>query len=713
MRKIYLDFETASDCDITVAGAYEYARHPSTRLMTVAWSYEGDDRIYSWGFQPVRDTAKIKYKTTRTKVFSDGSSAELPATKTRTLNRYCLYEYGKRHLDILLDQIVKPENILSAWNVSFERAVWEFVGHQKLGWPSLEPFGIDKFSCTMARARAHSLPGSLGNAAKALKLPILKDESGKSSMMRLTKAKKHSVSDPYDFDYDPTRWLEMRSYCRDDVRVEKTIDSKLLPFDKIGPFEEKLWKLDQEMNWKGVTIDRETIQPTLDIIAQAEKKHEERLQEIVGDPEITLSKREKLLNWLSENGLHVNSLAKDYVESLLKDDKHLEPQVREVLELKVAASKVSVKKYPRMKVMSESDGRVRNNIIYYGAGKTGRWSGSGIQLQNLANGKSLQIDTSVSVDKLIEMQINSLRTGSYEKVDEAWGDPLEVASTMLRSMFVPDEGKKFYFCDYSSIESRVLAWLAGQQDVIDVYNSGDCLYKYTAGKIYNLEDPQSLGKKSFERKVGKVAVLGLGYGCGKARFHQMLEDSGIELTDSESDTIVDIYRQSNDRIRDLWYKTDDAVKAAIRNPGTEYKAGRCHYWRKPNGPLYCKLPSGRSLVYFNPHIKKVRKWNRLVDQIFYFSVDPIRKNWGVLETYGASLVESQAQATARDIMAEAMFRLQDAGHGLSFTVHDEIIGNTDLTTDPKEIEEIMCQPTGWDKGLPLAAECETGFRYRK
>lgn len=712
--KIYLDFETQSECDLTVAGGYEYARHPTTRVMCCYWSYEGDSRVYGWGYQPVRHVRKEKYDTTREKVFSDGRTAIVPTTRTRTQNLYSLHEYGRRHLDIMLEEVVKPENVLSAWNVNFERAIWEFLCHQRLNWPSLEPFGVDKFSCTMARARSHSLPGALGNAAKALSLPVQKDESGRAAMMRLTKPKKHSVIDPYDFDYDPQRYLEMRSYCSDDVRVEKTIDSKLLPFDKIGPIEEEVWKLDQQMNWAGVRVDRETVIPTLEVISQAEKKHEERLQELVDDPDITLTKREKILDWLGENGCHINSLAKDYVESLLKDDDYLEPQVREVLELKIASSKVSVKKFPRMDAMTISDGRARNNVIYYGAGKTGRWSGSGIQLQNLANGKSLEANPDgLPIDQLIEAQIDSLRTASYDEVDAAFGDPLEVASTMLRSMFLPDEGKKFYFCDYSAIESRVVAWLANQRDVLEVYRSGDCLYKYTAGKIYDISDPQSLGKKSIERKVGKVAVLGLGYGCGKNRFFDMLCDSGIEIEEEESDRIVDVYRESNSDIVSLWYDTDRAVKAAIRNPGTQYQAGRCYYWRKPSGALYCKLPSGRSLIYFNPHIKKVRKWGRLVDQVFYFGVDPIRKNWGLLETYGASMVESQSQAVARDVMAYAMLRLRDSGHGLSFTVHDEVIGNTELETQPAEIERIMCQSSGWDEGLPLAAECEMGFRYRK
>jgi DNA polymerase len=725
MRYLCLDFETFSEADLTAVGGYEYSLHPSTEIICAAWSFLDSDKYYAWGFlpqngQPYKQKenyiAKVKDVTDTTGIVT---YKEIERSRTVSYKRYSVGSFGWNRLWEMFEQVQRDDVRISAFNSVFERNIWENVGVKKYGFPSLEKFGLEKFYCTMARGRLHSLPGSLGKTAQALGLDNLKDEAGKGNMMKISQPRKPSKTDLNERDLSPDKWKNTIKYCVNDVKVEKEISKTLRRFDDIGPGEHELWLLDQKINQRGIRLDRETILKAIDIVDEADVHLNAELHKITQDESWQLSQRDHLITWFSENGLQVTSLAKDNVENYLQHS-DLEPDVRKVLELKKEHSKASVKKYYAMDRLSASDGYARNGMIYCGAGKTGRWSAMGIQFQNLARGSALEsakgsVFSKMPKEDQIGIMISSLRTGSYEKVENMYGNPLEVASTMLRSMVVADPGKKLYFSDYSSIESRILAWLAGEQSVLDTYISGDCLYKEMAGAIYGVADPQSLGKKSKERTVGKVAILGLGFGCGAKSLQTFAESTyGVSLDLSECEDIVKAYRTKYSTIKNYWYKTGDAAIAAIRNPGEVFYCGKVSYYRRRDGgALYCLLPSGRKLVYFNPSIQRERKPWGMVDQIYYYGLHPISKQWMKLSTYGASLVESQCQAFSRDIMAKAMLRLEAAGHSVCMSVHDEIVGNTDPSTTPNEIEEIMCEPLDFYEGLPLAAECEIAQRYRK
>ncbi len=725
MRYLCLDFETFSEADIKAVGGYEYSLHPSTEIICAAWSFLDEDKYYAWGFlpregQPFKEKqkyiAKVKDVTDNTGIVT---YKEVPRSRTVSFKRYSVGSFGWDQLWKMHEDVQREDVVISAFNSSFERNIWENVGVPKYNFPSLKRFGLKKYYCTMARGRLHSLPGSLGNVAKALGLEQLKDESGKSAMLKISQPRKPSKTNLNERDLTPEKWKKTIKYCVNDVRVEKAISKSLRKFDNIGPGEYDLWLLDQKINSRGIRLDRETILQSIKIVEEADTYLNEELHKITEDESWGLSQREPLITWFSENGLQTTSVAKDNIDNYLKMD-DIEPDVRRVLELKKEHSKASVKKYYAMEKLTRSDGYARNGLIYCGAGKTGRWSGAGIQFHNLARGFALNTaDGSVftkmpKVDR-IESMIDSLRTGSYDKVNNFFGNPLEVASTMLRSMVVPDPGFKMYFSDYSSIESRILAWLSGEHQILDIYYKGDCLYKAMAGEIYNLDDPQSLGKKSQERTVGKVAILGLGYGCGALSFQTFaLDQYGVFLTIDECEDIVKVFRSTYSNIRNYWYQTGDAAISAIRNPGEAFYAGKCAYYRrKKDGALFCRLPSGRKLVYFSPSIQQEKKPWGWVDQIYYYGLHPKSKQWCKLSTYGASLVESQCQGFSRDVMAPAMTRLENAGHPVNFTVHDEIVGQTDPSTDPKTIEDLMCEPMDFYDGLPLAAECEMAQRYRK
>jgi len=725
MRDLCLDFETFSEADITKVGGYEYSIHPSTEIICAAWSFIDEDKYYAWGFlpqagQPYKQKekyiAKVKDVTDATGIVT---YKDVERSRTKSYKRYSIGSFGWDRLWEMFEQVQRDDVRISAFNSVFERNIWENVGVKKYGFPSLKKFGLEKFYCTMARGRLHSLPGSLGKAAQALGLDTLKDEAGKGNMMKISQRRKPTKLDLNERDFTPAKWKATIKYCVNDVKVEKAISKSLRKFEDIGPGEYNLWLFDQLMNQRGIRLDRETILKTIDIVEEADVYLNEELHKITEDESWQLSQREPLITWFAQNGLQVTSVKKENIENYLRLP-DLDTDVRRVLELKKEHAKASVKKYYAMDKLSSSDGYARNGLIYCGAGKTGRWAGSGIQFHNLARGHALDAAKGSVFSKMpktdqIEMMVSSLRTGSYRKVNNMYGNPLEVASTMLRSMVIPDDGKQMYFCDYSSIESRILAWLTDEKSILDIYNRGDCLYKEMAGGIYNLDDPQSLGKKSQERTVGKVAILGLGYGCGAKSFQTFAEDTyGVILTLTECEDIVKAYRTKYSIIKNYWYRTGDAAIAAIRNPGEAFYCGKCAYYRrKNNGALFCRLPSGRKLVYFDPSIQKEKKPWGWVDQIYYYGLHPKTKQWCKLSTYGASLVESQCQAFSRDIMAPAMLRLEAAGHPVNFTVHDEIVGQTAKDTDPKTIEDLMCEPMDFYEGLPLAAECEMGMRYRK
>lgn len=774
MREVGIDFETFSEREIKTAGSFEYATDPSTELICMCWKWKGEEKVYRYGFMPevlyYSKTVHLKgnpediprailfaaltlinrgWKAGEAEIWAlgkwgtaggDEGNARLLAevqdqAHARSLKKQLGYdksqaytvevvkvpiyetvEFGREDLDHLLEEVVKDDVIVSAFSISFERPIWEHVCHRRMGWPSLEKFGIKKWKDTMAIAKAHTLPGSLGDCAEALGLTEQKDKLGNKEMLQISKPKKPSKKDPHDRVWDPEKWRRVVDYCAQDVIVEQAIGEKLLPLDKIGPQEQAIWELDQEMNHDGIPIDRDTVVPALDVLSEAENRLNKKLQELTGREDITLSKRDPLIEWLSENGLNTNTVAKEFVEAY-KDDPDLPEIVQEVLNVKYEGSKSGVKKIPRMEDMTRFDGRARYANQYYGA-STGRWAGRGIQFQNLIKGKAANIQ---DVDKALacDLLAKAIRTGDYDVVDLLFGDPLEALSTVIRSLvYAPGDNEKLIFSDYSAIEARGAAWVAGEQRMLELFATDQCVYKDMTGAIYGIPNPQSMPKSDPRRQIGKQAVLGLGYGMGGLKFEESCQKAGIEIDLDFAEEVRRTYRETNAEIVQSWWDLDNAAVAAVKNPGVEYEARRCCFWKKPGdgSALFCQLPSGRRLIYFAAKIKQEKTpWGKMRDLVFYKGIDSqaASKKWGWNRMYGGKWMENVVQAVSRDIMVHAMLRLKELGHKILFTVHDEIVLLVDQSVQCSTIEEIMCETPAWADGFPVAAEAEEGKRYRK
>lgn len=640
---------------------------------------------------------------------------------------YKLVEFGKEDLDEMLAQVEDEDVVLSAFNITMERSFWEFVGHKRLGWPSLEKYGIAKWEDTAAIAKANSMPNKLKDVAGELGIENQKDDAGHKAMMRISKPIAVSYANPYGRDLSPEKWTTVIEYCKQDVRTEEECASAMYPLESIGPNERRVWEIDQDMNHRGVRFDQEALKGAMRLIEESEDRLNDRARELSGDEELELSKRERVKDWIRGEGLAVDSLAKEFVEVLVKQD-HGDDRINEMIMLYSEFNKTSVKKVYRADLMTRADGRARYTCQYYGA-STGRWAGRGIQLQNLAKG-SLLGDILDNYPKDVEPDYNAIAedfcqavmTGDYDYCNLMYGNPLELVSSSLRSLIQADPGKILLFTDYSSIEARVLAWIAGEKRMLEIFEAGLCVYKDMAGSVYKdkdpIADPQTMGKKDYRRHVGKAAILGLGYQMGAPKFHSELKKQGIDLDFEFVEGIVQTYRGVNMNIKNFWYNIERAAVAAVAEPGSVQSYRGVHFSKrtKLNQALLCKLPSGRMLVYPNAKLVDGRFDKK---QVSYRGVDSLsgKKVFSWITTYGGKLTENIVQAVSRDIMAEALIRLEDEGPStmdLLFTVHDEVVAQDDVdAADFKEMERLMCIRPEWAKTCPIAAEGDTGLRYRK
>ena len=633
---VSIDFETRSAVDLRKTGVYKYAADPSTDIWCMAYKAPWSDDVLVW--QPGDER------------------------------------------DIYLEDWIMAGGLLSAWNANFERTIWNEVMVGRYQWPETR---IKQWRCTMAQASAMGLPRSLGQAAAVLGVEEQKDKTGAALMLRMARPRKVNADGSYTW-WDTKDKLEaLVAYCRQDVRTELSVAETL---NEMPDSERRLYQLDQRINDRGVALDVDLVHRVKALAENARVEIDAEIQRLTKGQVKAATNAMELTAWLNAHGIRAKSVDKQTVGRLLSFDR-MHPVIREVLKLRQNGAKSSTAKYDAMLHAVNEDGRMRGLLVYHGAA-TGRWSGKLVQPQNFPRPQKKQ-------DELDEI-IAKLKAG--EDVSEH-GAGTVLASDLLRSMLVAEDGHRLMFADYSAIEARVLAWVAGQDDLVETFRKGGDVYKDMASAIYNVDVAQVTDN---QRQIGKMASLGCGFGMGGKRFAEQCASMGIKVDEDEAKRIVAVYREKNNRIAQYWRDIEQEFVEMVKG------AGRV-------GTVGLPLPSGRSLTYHNPRIiQRETPWGEMRDTAQVDTLNSVTRQWVSQIIWGGLLTENVVQATARDLMATAMMALEVKGYNVILSVHDEIISEVpDDFGSLDEMIDIMTQVPAWAQGCPINAEGKEGKRYRK
>jgi DNA polymerase len=655
MAELGIDFETFSAVDLKKAGADIYARDASSEILCMAWAFDND---------PVE-------------IWIPDEDILLPKE---------VYDHVSRG------------GRVDAFNAAFELAIWNYVGRRRHRFPELT---TEQTYCTMALAYAMAVPANLGDCAAALGLTAQKDMAGNRIMLKLSKPKD-----------DGSRWLKkdhpelykgLYSYCIQDVVVERQVKGRLL---QLSPPERKLWVLDQKINQRGIRIDVAAATRAVEVVTVTQKRLHAEMRQTTENAVATCDAHQQLKAWLMGMGVETDGVAKNDVIELLNEP--LLPEIaKKALLLRQESAKTSTKKLTAMLNSVFTDGRIRGTMQFHGA-NTGRWGGRRVQPHNFPRPKVPQktiewvferLNASIPINQVIaEMEILA-------------GNPLSVLADCLRGFLIPADGCDFIAADWNAIEARVLAWLAGEEKILEVFRTHGKIYELAAADIFR--KPLSEITEE-ERQIGKVAILALGYQGGKGAFQAMAKVYGVKVTNNRAEEIKVAWREANPAIKRFWYALEDAAMSAVMHPGKIFSARAIKYLVKGSF-LLCQLPSSRVLCYPYPKIESVETpWGAMKDAITFMGEDTDTHQWMRLKTYGGSLAENVTQAVSRDVLAECLPQLENKGYPVVFHVHDEAV-----TEPPKgfgsvaEVEEIMSRPPLWAPGLPLKAKGWRGHRYKK
>ena len=657
MKFLSIDLETRSASDISKCGVYRYAEDPDFDILLFGVSVDGGPVI-------VYDTANGELPPEEIlEALADGSITKW--AYNAIFERVCLSSWLKK---------IRPELV---------------TGYH--GLPFLDPPG---WRCSMVLGAYNGLPLGLGVLGAVLGLEQQKLAEGKALIRKFCVPKmasedqQESLFHPGRFTLpndDPLDWELFKAYNKRDVEAEMQIQEKL----KKHPVPDRVWEeyvLDQEINDRGILIDTDFVKQAVKMDASAREKLTKCMQDLTGleNPNSV----PQLKRWLESRGLTLDSLGKKEARTLMKETD--DPLVQEVLNLRLQAAKSSVRKYQAMLNSVCRDGRCRGMFQFYGASRSGRWAGRMIQLQNLPQNKLPDLDVARAI----------VKAGDEETVTMLYGEVPAVLSEMVRTAFIPDIGKKFTVADFSAIEARVLAHLAGEKWREQVFSEGGDIYCASASRMFRVP-LEKHGINSGLRQKGKIAELALGYGGSTGALKSM---GALELgvPEEELQPLVDAWREANPKIVKFWWDVDRAAKQAISGRMTTM-AGRISFEYR-NEMLRILLPSGRELCYQHARIEEGRYGSEIIT---YDGLDTA-KHWSRLETYGPKLVENIVQAVSRDLLADAMKRLWKypiVGH-----VHDEVIVEAD---DAGEICRLMGQRADWLPGLQLRVDGYTCRTYRK
>lgn len=672
--EISLDFETRSATDLLKTGAYKYAQDPSTDVWCAAFGAANEEPLL-W---------------TPDQYSPMSGGAEVP-----------LFE--------LADD---PSVTWRAWNAPFERAIWREVMHKRYGFPDIP---LERWVCTAAEARAMNLPGKLDDAARVLNVVEQKDMAGHRLMMRMAKPRFVFPDGHMTWWDDEDRRQRLYEYCKQDVRTEQAIAARL---QRLTEYERQVWLMDQRANDRGILVDVPLATAARNVAKIVAKKANSDVSSITGGDVDKISNVGRLKAWMSALDVTVDSLDKKALAELLNRE-DLPLPVREALEIRVEAGKSSVKKIEAMLNAACKDGALRGLLLYWGAG-TGRWAGRLVQPQNFpARTRALPEWWIESLYENPDPIVHAALSEDIERL-ELEGPALEVLALLLRPMLIARPGKTLVAADYSAIEARVIAWLCGEEWRLEVFRTHGKIYEASASMMFKVPlEKIKKGQPEYAlRQKGKVAELALGFQGGVNALVTMgAYEMGLD--DEELPQIVKLWREASPNIKAGWYELQNAATEAVRVSGkvTECLQGRVRF-KVSGGWLWMKLPSGRRLAYCQPKIvHKPAPWDpeKLLPGIEAWSVHSKTKKWCKRSLYGGLLMENLVQATARDLMADAMLRLESGGKYVPLlSVHDEVITEADEgTADHRELERIMCELPAWAEGCPVAADGWQGPRYRK
>ncbi len=461
--------------------------------------------------------------------------------------------------------------IFTAHYSMFENYIWHNILVKKFGWPKIP---LKQWRCTAAQAAAHALPRSLKNAAIALNLKQQKDEDGRRIMLKMCKPRAITKNNSAKWHEDPEDFQKLYDYCINDVEVERAIDNTL---PRLSDSEQQVWLHDQMVNTRGIQVDTEAVDAALYLIEQFTEECNNEVEQLTDGYLNKVSQRTRVLNWMQTQGVHLAGYTKDDVANALKEN--MPPQVKRVLEIRQQTGKTSVKKYEALKNATCSDSRVRDLFVYHGA-STGRWAGKIVQPHNLPRGNVKDPDFAIEI-----MKMRDLETFKF-----FYPDVMGAFSSCVRGMFVAAPGKELLVVDFASIEARVLAWVAGEEQALKYFREKEDSYVKMAELIF-----ETTNIDSSKRFVGKQAVLGCGYGMGWKKFMGTCESLGQKVSEALAKKAVHTFRNRNKNIVDLWYKTEQAAIDAVRYRKETFTYNKTNAvqikWHIKKDFLYCTLPS--------------------------------------------------------------------------------------------------------------------------
>lgn len=639
MKRMNIDIETYSEADLSKSGVYKYVDAPGFEVLLFGYSADGG---------PV-------------KVISLAEGEELP----------------QEIREALLDDTV----LKFAFNAQFERVcLGKYLGVH------LAP---DAWRCTMVASLYLGLPGSLAQVGAVLGVEKKKLETGKDLIKFFSvpcKPTKTNGGRTRNLpEHDREKWEQFITYNARDVETEMEIMEKVARF----PVPDFLWKQyaqDQRINDLGIELDMALVTQAIKCDEESRERYLKRAQELTGleNPNSPIQLKE----WILSNGVEMETLTKAEVASVMET---ATGSVKEVLELRQLLSKSSVKKYVAMETCRCSDGRAHGLLQFYGANRTGRWAGRLVQVQNLPQNHISDL----------AVARNLIKSGCFEAVELLYDSIPDTLSQLIRTAFVPREGFKFMVADFSAIEARVIAWLAGESWRQEVFRNNGDIYCASASQMFGVP-VEKHGVNGELRQKGKIAELALGYGGGVGAMISMgAIDMG--LAEEELQPIVDSWRQSNPAIVKLWWDVHRCVIKAVKDK--QPQTYKCLTFEYQSGMLFIGLPSGRRLAYAKPSVYR-NDYDR--DEIAYMGVDATKK-WGKINSYGPKFVENIIQAMSRDILAEAMERLEAAGYDIVMHVHDEAVIEAPRDAVLEDACQIVSKAPDWTPGLILNAagyECE-------
>lgn len=645
MKTLSIDIETFSPEPLAKCGVYRYCQAPEFEVLLFGYSVDSG---------PVR-------------VVDLTAGERIPAD--------------------VLAALTDPAVSKWAFNAQFERVCLS----RYLGYPVGQYLTPDSWYCTMVWSATLGLPLSLEGAGAVLGLEKQKLKEGKDLVRYFcTPAKTRDGSAFRRLPADaPEKWAAFKAYNLRDVETEMSIQQKLSRFP-VSPEEWENYHLDQRINDRGILLDRTLVAQAIRCDERFKRTHLEQARSVTGleNP----NSPAQLKAWLAEKGVEAESLSKASVLELLS---HAEGEVELALSLRQELAKSSVKKYTAMESVVCPDDRARGLIQFYGANRTGRFAGRLIQVQNLPQNHLPDLKQARTL----------VRDGSFDAVELLYDSVPLVLSELIRTAFIPKPGCRFFVADFSAIEARVIAWIAGEQWRQEVFAQGGDIYCASASQMFHVPVVKH-GVNGHLRQKGKIAELALGYG-GSVGALKAMGALNYGLTEEELKPLVDAWRRSNPRIVKFWWDVDRAATTCVRDRVPAETHGIRFFYQ--SGMMFIVLPSGRKLVYVKPKMGVNRYGS---ESVTYEGVGE-QKKWLRLESYGPKFVENIVQATARDILVEAMRRLEAAGYQIVMHVHDEAVIEAPADSSLDDICAIMGQTPAWAEGLLLRADGYVCDFYQK